>query len=101
MYESCSWFCDRHRSNIPLALLRCWFPYNYMGMKGQVPVNDMLVQIRVPFPDGGYVTPMHMSQVILTSQELQEEGKNGKQMCFCDVFPLRDFGLSWKWTFFN
>lgn len=44
---------------------------------------------------------MHMSQVILTSQELQEEGKNGKQMCFCDVFPLRDFGLSWKWTFLN
>lgn len=101
MYESCSWFCVRYRSNIPLALLPCWFPYNYVGMKGQVLVNDILVQIKVPFPDGGYVTLMHTSQLFLSSQELQEEEKNGKKVCFCDVFPLRVFGLSWKWAFFN
>lgn len=53
-----------------------------MGMRGQVPVNDILVQIRVPFPDGGYVTPMHISQVILTSQDLQEEGEGWE----ADVF---------------
>lgn len=70
-------------------------------MKGQVLVNDILVQIKVPFPDGGYVTLMRTSQLVLTSQELQEEEKNGKQMCLCEVFPLSVSGLSWQWTFFN
>lgn len=70
-------------------------------MKGQVLANDTLVQIKVCFPDGGSVVLMKISQVFLTSEELQEGEKNGKQMCFWAVCPLRVFGPTWKWTSCN
>lgn len=75
-------------------------PYNYMGIKGQILANEILVWRKVSFPDGGYRTCMQISQGILNSAELQGAEKHGKQM-FLFVFPSYSFWFHLEWTFLN